>query len=128
MNDAKIGSIAWHDLTVQDAEGLRDFYAAVIGWNAQPQSMGDYDDFNMLAPGDGNCVAGVCHARAGNANLPAQWLIYVNVADLDASISACTKHGGSVVAPPRSMAGGRYCVIRDPAGAVCALWQTTTTA
>ena len=28
------GSIAWIDLTVPDATGIRDFYKDVVGWSA----------------------------------------------------------------------------------------------
>jgi uncharacterized protein len=115
------GTITWQDLTVPDAEALRDFYASVVGWKAQPVRMGDYADFNMTA--DGQSVAGVCHARGLNADLPAQWLIYITVDDLEHSIEECQRLGGSVIAPPRGLSGGRFCVIRDPAGAVCALYQ-----
>lgn len=115
------GTISWQDLTVPDAEALRDFYASVVGWKAQPVRMGDYADFNMTA--DGQPVAGVCHARGLNADLPPQWLIYITVEDIDHSIEACQRHGGTVVAPSRGLGGGRFCVIRDPAGAVCALYQ-----
>ena len=48
------GSIAWTDLTVNDAEALRDFYARVTGWTAQPVSLGEYSDFVMVSSaGDG---------------------------------------------------------------------------
>ena len=47
----------------------------------------------------------------------------ITVEDLDHSLEHCQRLGGSVVAPPRSYGGGRYCVIKDPAGAVCALYQ-----
>jgi predicted enzyme related to lactoylglutathione lyase len=55
------GTIAWTDLTVPDAEKVRDFYAAVVGWR--------------------------------------------------------------IVSGPRALGEGRCCVIEDPAGAVCALYQ-----
>ena len=85
---------------------------------------GDYSDFNMIAPASGEPRAGVCHARGGNADLPACWMIYVIVADLDASIASCERLGGSVVAGPKEAGSmGRYCVIRDPGGAHCALFQ-----
>jgi hypothetical protein len=45
------------------------------------------------------------------------WLIYITVDDLDHSIDECQRLGGSLVAAPRSYGGGRYCVIKDPAGA-----------
>ena len=33
--DNEIGKIGWIDITVDDAEGLRDFYAKVTGWKAE---------------------------------------------------------------------------------------------
>ena len=123
MSDSKIGSIGWIDLTVEDAEPLKDFYAAVAGWTPQATPMGEYDDFTMLAA-DGQAVAGVCHARGANAGIPPQWMIYINVEDLDASVATCEDRGGEVVVPIRTMSGyGRYCMIRDPAGAVAALFE-----
>jgi predicted enzyme related to lactoylglutathione lyase len=115
------GTISWQDLTVADAEGIRDFYQAVVGWKPEPLSMGTYSDFVMNV--EGTPVAGVCHARAGNANLPPAWIIYITVEDLDHSIDECLRLGGSLVSGPRSYGGGRYCIIKDPAGAVCALYQ-----
>ncbi|HUG00343.1 MAG TPA: VOC family protein [Longimicrobiales bacterium] len=119
------GEIAWVDLTVDDAPAIRDFYGGVVGWTPSPVTMGDYDDFNMHAPGAGP-VAGVCHARAGNADLPAQWLIYVVVADLDRSLAECERLGGRVLGETRRAGGGLYAVIADPAGAVCALFQPSS--
>ena len=117
------GTVVWTDLTVPNAEEVRDFYQAVVGWKSEPTEMGGYNDFSMVAPG-GQTVAGVCHARGGNADLPAQWLIYITVRDLDASIASVRKLGGDVVAGPKGEGEGRFCVIRDPAGAICALYQT----
>lgn len=119
-----IGAIAWTDLTVPDAGAVRDFYQAVVGWQAGPVDMGGYDDYCMNQPADGATVAGICHARGTNADLPAQWLIYITVEDVDRSAARCVEMGGQVIAGPRRMgAHGRCCVIRDPAGAVAALFQ-----
>lgn len=118
-----IGSVGWFDVTIPNATELRDFYEAVVGWKPQSLSMGEYDDFVMLRP-DGEAAAGVCHARGANAALPPQWLAYVIVADLDASIIACERGGGTVIVPQRKMGDtARFCVIRDPAGAVIGLYQ-----
>jgi predicted enzyme related to lactoylglutathione lyase len=115
------GTICWHDLTVPDAEGLRDFYSSVVGWESQGVSMGDYEDFSMVVPATGEGVAGVCHARGANAGLPAQWLMYVAVEDVEASAARCRELGGEILVGPRSAGGGTFCVIRDPAGAAFAL-------
>ena len=116
------GTLAWCDLTVPDAAKVQEFYAAVAGWRTEPVSMGEYDDFNMIPAGGKEAVAGVCHARGGNADLPPQWLIYVVVEDADASAAKTREQGGEVVVEPRALAGGRFCVVRDPAGAVLALY------
>jgi hypothetical protein len=115
------GAIVWTDLTVGDAEGVRDFYREVVGWKSAPVSMGSYDDFNMLPPGSDTPATGICHARGPNANLPAQWLVYVQVEDVEASARRARELGGAVVDGPRGMGSLRFCVIRDPAGAVLAL-------
>lgn len=120
---APIGSVGWIDLTVDDADTVRDFYAAVTGWRPEPLDMGGYSDYNMVAPGTGEPTAGVCHARGGNAEMPPAWLIYIVVEDLDQSLASCQELGGEVVSGPRQMGKDRYCVIRDPAGAFAALYQ-----
>lgn len=118
------GEIGWFDLTVPDATAVRDFYRAVVGWESKDHDMGEYNDYEMIVPATGARVAGVCHARGMNADLPPQWLAYITVADVDASVRACESGGGEVVVPVREMGPhGRIGIIRDPAGAVCALWQ-----
>jgi predicted enzyme related to lactoylglutathione lyase len=118
------GSIAWLDITVSDASGLRDFYAQVVGWKPESVPMGSYSDFNMTVPSTGEPAAGVCHARGKNADLPPAWLAYVNVADLDESMQAALDGGGEVVSGPKGMGQhGRFCVIRDPAGGFLALFE-----
>ena len=122
------GSICWRDLTVENAEDVRDFYAAVVGWKTEDVDMGGYNDFSMLVPETGECVAGVVHSRGPNADLPPQWLVYIAVDDVDRAAGRCRELGGDIVTGPRDLGGGRFCVIRDPAGAVCALYAPPTPA
>lgn len=120
-NRPEVGTIVWTDLTVPDAEEVRRFYEAVVGWKPHAVEMGGYDDWAMVPPGGEHGVAGVCHARGSNANLPPQWLVYVAVDDVRASADRCVELGGELVDGPRPMAGKSFCVVRDPAGAVLAL-------
>lgn len=117
---AGVGRVVWRDLTVADAGAVKDFYTAVVGWEARDHQMGDYADFDIL-DGDGEVVAGICHARGENAGMPAQWLVYVTVEDVEASVARCRELGGEVMDGPRKMGESGFCVIRDPAGAVLAL-------
>lgn len=118
------GTIVWTDLTVEKAPAIAEFYEAVVGWKPEALDMGEYDDFNMVIPSSGRAVAGVCHARGQNVKLPAQWLMYIVVENLDASMAECWAKGGRVIVGPKDMGPGeRFCVVRDPAGAVAALIQ-----
>lgn len=119
-----LGKIGWADLTVPNADEVRDFYRDVVGWTPVGLDMGGYQDYVMNTPSTGEAAAGICHARGVNAELPPQWLVYLTVENLDASIAKVREHGGAVISGPRSGGGtARYCVVRDPAGAVCALYQ-----
>ena len=122
----EVGSLSWFDLTIPNAEEVRDFYSKVIGWKYQPVPMenGKYNDYNMIAPESDLTVTGVCHAKGVNKNLPAQWMLYFTVKDLDKCVDECNSSGGKVIVGSKEMGNyGRYCVIEDPAGAVCALFE-----
>ncbi len=121
------GTIGWVDLTVPEAAAVRDFYRDVVGWTSSEVPMGDYADYCVHPPGapaDAPPAGGICHARGENADLPPSWIIYIHVDDLDTSLARCVERGGSIVRPARDLGGhGRMAVIRDPAGAVAALFQ-----
>lgn len=124
MSDSgDVGRIGWIDMTVEDAPRVRDFYKAVVGWQTDDVDMGGYSDYVMQMPGAGEGVAGICHARGSNADLPSGWLIYIVVADVEESAAVCSERGGKVIVEPRGLAGGRFCVIEDPAGSIAALYQ-----
>jgi predicted enzyme related to lactoylglutathione lyase len=118
----KIGHPVWFDLTLPDAEPVRDFYTRVLGWRSEAVDMGGYSDFVMQAP-DGSGVAGVCNARGTNADMPPVWMVYFLVEDLEAAVEAVSSQGGRVLKAPSRAGAGRYAVIQDPAGAACALYQ-----
>lgn len=118
---SNIGRIEWMDLTVDDASHIRNFYTSVVGWSSSEVDMGSYSDFNINLPGTQDTIAGVCHARGSNQNIPSQWLIYVRVESVADSAETCKKLGGEVLDGPRRMGGSNFCVIKDPAGAVMAL-------
>lgn len=114
------GDIVWRDLTVPNAETVRDFYGAVLGWTFTEHDMGGYADYNVHGA-NGDIIAGICQAAGTNANVPPQWLIYVQVDDVGKACEVATAQGGRVVDGPRSMGARRFAVIADPAGAVVAL-------
>ena len=118
-----VGKIGWVDLTIDDAESVSEFYAQVVGWKKEPVSLGDYNDFNMLPADEADPITGICHARGGNADIPSQWMLYVEVADLTQSMENCTQLGGELIGKTKTWNNQRYQIIRDPAGAVMTLFD-----
>jgi uncharacterized protein len=117
----KNGQIVWQDLTVKNAEQVKDFYSQVIGWKTDPHNMGEYNDYNVNLTESDETIAGICNARGTNANVPSQWLLYVWVEDFQASVTKCIELDGKILDGPRKMGGNNFCVIQDPAGACIAL-------
>ena len=118
------GHPEWMDFTVKNAPKVRDFYRSVLGWEFEKLDMGGYSDYVMRPRGEKKGVAGICHARGMNAKLPPVWLLYFTVPDLDLALVSCRRKKGKRVAPIRGEKGkGRFCVIRDPGGAFCALYE-----
>jgi predicted enzyme related to lactoylglutathione lyase len=58
-----VGTVVWRDLTVKNADTVRDFYARVVGWSTAPLDMGGYSDYLLTPPGSDEPIAGVCHTR-----------------------------------------------------------------
>ncbi len=121
--EQKLGEMAWLDLTVEHAEQVKDFYQAVVGWQSEAVSMGDYQDFSMVAPESKQPVSGICHARGGNADLPPMWLPYFLVADIEQSVAQVLAQGGQMLTEIKSFGQDKYAVVKDPAGAACAIYQ-----
>lgn len=117
------GSIVWTDLTVPEAQLVSEFYSRVVGWSARPVDMGGYSDFNMHSSEGGGPAAGICHTRGANSDMPAIWMVYIAVDDLDRSLEESSRLGGELLLDRRQPDGSGFCVIRDPAGAVAALYQ-----
>lgn len=116
------GQVGWVDLTVDDATGVRDFYRAVVGWEYRDVQMDGYADYAMTNL-EGRDVTGICHAKGPNEGLPPQWLVYFTVVDIAFAVEEVRARGGDILRAPVEMGAGQYAVIRDPAGAVCALFQ-----
>ncbi len=120
-----VGRIGWLDLTVSDATATRDFYRQVVGWSVENVEMKDgserYADYNMLGE-DGSPLAGVCHARGVNADLPPVWMIYLLVGDLVESLRRVDEEGGKIIKKTQGSDGvSGHAVIQDPVGAYLAL-------
>ena len=116
------GTIVSADLTVDNAIAIKDFYASVIGWDIEEFKMSDkdgaYTDFVTKDSG-GNWVGGVCHKRGVNADQPPQWIVYINVEDIQQSMDKCEALGGTVLKVSAGKNGViQFAILSDPGGTV----------
>ena len=57
------------------------------------------------------------------AEIPSNWAVYFNVADLDGSLAVVNRLGGKVLMEPMDIEPGRFTTVMDPQGAVVTLMQ-----
>ena len=137
MYGNQFGDMAWMDLSVPNADQIKNFYHKVLGWQSEAVNMScggeAYVDFAMRSKHaesstenatDNSFVTGICHAKGGNEDMPAVWLPYFLVADIEVAVTRVIKEGGELVTKIKAMGEDKYVVIKDPAGAQCALYQS----
>ena len=106
----------WFDHRSDDPSGAGSFYENLLDWKPAAQSPP-----GMTAYGDGDQPwSGMTAAE----KLPAGWLPYVEVDDLDASAKKAEKLGAKVLKARTKGPAGDFVVIQDPAGGTIALWKS----
>ncbi|HVL95916.1 MAG TPA: VOC family protein [Solirubrobacteraceae bacterium] len=114
------GTFSWVDLATDDIDTARSFYAAVLGWEVEDAGAGGTT--YSLCRRDGDLVAALY--EPGDRPVPPGWTSHVTVGDADATAARASELGGAVIEPPTDVPGaGRTALLRDPQGAVFAIWQ-----
>jgi predicted enzyme related to lactoylglutathione lyase len=125
MTDYPPGTFCWVDLATTDAEGAKVFYTTLFGWQASDVPAGEAGTYTMCEK-DGMAVCALypMGEEQRGEGIPPHWQSYVSVADVNESAATATAVGGTVLAEPFDvMEAGRMAVLRDPTGAVFAIWQ-----
>jgi predicted enzyme related to lactoylglutathione lyase len=117
------GRFVWHELMTTDPVAAQDFYTKVIGWGTQKFEGATDGDYTMWMAGD-IPVGGVAKLpeQAAAMGAPPNWLAYVEVPDVDDTVSLAEKLGAKVLAPAQNIPDvGRFCILQDPQGGVIAV-------
>lgn len=119
MNDHSI--VAWTEIPVSDMNEAVAFYSAVFGYDMKIDETGP----NPMAilGGMGNTVGG--HLYPGKQALDgAGPTIHLSVPDtLEATMSRCTKAGGTVLSDVIDIPPGRFAYALDPDGNSLGLFE-----
>jgi len=116
------GTLCWADLSTGDPERAQKFYSDLFGWHISP---GEKDPSGYLHIKNGErFIGGIPPAHVRDPNSPPHWLIYMYVADVDASAAKAKALGANSYVPPMSIDGvGRMAILADPQGAVSAIFK-----
>jgi hypothetical protein len=106
----------------QDGKKTQDFYASVFGWSVDADNPMNY---GMVSAQGGEGIGGGISQAQGQPMVT----IYVEVADLDATLKTAESLGGKTVLPPSDVPGGpKLAQFADPDGNVIGLTQAGTMA
>jgi uncharacterized protein len=116
------GTFSYADLATDDADGAKEFYGGLFGWELEDVPVPDSPPYTLAKIG-GMTVAALYQRREDVPGPPA-WLSYVTVEDAEATASKAGELGATTISEPFDvMEIGRMAVIADPTGAVFAIWQ-----
>lgn len=112
------GTPAWLELHTHDYGAAVRFYQQAFGWTTTVLS--DSDDFRYTVyEMDDQQYAGIMDASAFlPSGVASNWQIYLQVADIDATLDQIEDLGGSVLEPAQDSPYGQLAQVADPTGAV----------
>jgi predicted enzyme related to lactoylglutathione lyase len=116
------GTVCWADLSTSDPEKAKQFYTQLFGWKIAAAEQ-DPSGYLHIQNGE-DFIGGIPQAGNRDPQVPSHWLIYFLVSDVDAAANKASQLGGhTLVAPQDIPQAGRMAIVRDPQGAVFALFK-----
>ena len=112
------GALCWNELASPDPDGSASFYRGLFGWTVEPFEGGAMR-YITIKNGDAS-NGGI---RETQPQEPPNWLAYFAVDDVDSAIAKIGELGGGTIAGPFDLPMGRIGIVRDPQGAVFALYS-----
>jgi len=104
-----MNSIAYFEVAGPDAARLADFYANVFGWKLTPGPFPNY--FSLSSDGGAGLAGGFRQEERPER------VMYIKVADLQATLDSVVKAGGRVLIPPTNVPGVvHFALFEDPQG------------
>lgn len=122
------GAIIWNELNTADRPAASDFYSRLLGITVAPME-GAEDYYYSLAV-NGRVVGGLQDLDTMRELVPnssSHWLPYFATDDVDSTVDALVRAGGTVLKPPYDMVAGRMAIVQDPQGALFAVINAMAT-
>ncbi|MEP5757726.1 MAG: VOC family protein [Litoreibacter sp.] len=116
------GKVFWSELMTRDVDKAKAYYADICGYTFETVDMGE-GDYHLGKLGE-TMTIGIMDMTGlpGMDEVPAHWLTYFAVSDVDATVAATKAAGGQIFREPFDVEGvGRIAIGADPSGAAIGL-------
>ena len=115
----KPGEVGWNELVTTSVPGAKKFYGGLLGWKSK--AFGKGTNYTLFL-NQKDMVGGLM--KCPKPGMPAQWIPYVLVANVDASVKKAKKLGAKIAMGAFNVPDvGRIAVVIDPQGAVFGLFK-----
>lgn len=119
------GRFTWFECYSGDVERSRVFYSELFGWTIEPIEMGDgwtYELIKSVQTG----IGGLMPLMPEQGPHPF-WLSYLSVSNVDETAARVASSGGAILRDGVDIPDvGRIAIVRDPQGAILALFKGAT--
>jgi hypothetical protein len=127
MQMPKHGEFCWNELATTNLEACQKFYSEIFGWNVKKSENSETAmDYREISLGGNSPFGGMFEMSEemfGENMPPSHWMNYIAVDDVDASAAKAVKLGATLCRDLMDIPNvGRMAIIKDPAGAVFALF------
>jgi predicted enzyme related to lactoylglutathione lyase len=112
------GALCWNELYTSDLDAAKGFYNGLLGWDWQ--AFEDSPDPYFVIMNQGRANGGV--RGLAEPGMPPNWLVYFAVEDIDAGVAKVSELGGEAMMGPIDIGIAKVAIVRDPQGAVFALY------
>lgn len=111
------GALVWNELVSPDTDASTAFYRDLFGWSIEPFP-GSEQLYLSISNGDSRNGG----MRERTPEEPPYWLVYLGVEDIDAALAKVEELGGTKLMGPVDIQMAKIAIVRDPQGAVFALY------
>jgi uncharacterized protein len=114
------GALTWNDLITPDPPASARFYGELFGWTID--EIPDSGGYRVIKNGE-RANGGMMALDPRLADARPNWMPYFGHEDVEKLVGEVGGHGGQVLNGPTRMPAGTIAVLRDPQGAVFAVWS-----
>jgi predicted enzyme related to lactoylglutathione lyase len=120
--ESTFGTFTWLILSTADPAAAASFYGRAFGYRHMPM-----DNTTLLMRGEKPFAAVMDYKKNDRIQRePQNWLPFVRVRDIEATIARVESLGGSLLVPVQDAGIGRGAAVRGVTGEAIGLWETTS--